>query len=182
MEKKTKIINLYGGPGTGKSTSAAYMYYLLKSSGKSAELIREYVKDWAWEDRKITDYNQMYFLGKQIRKESMVYGKVDWAVTDCPVLISALYSSLYCDSIVEEGVTSGARSFYKKAEKDGYKHYHIFLKRTKQYNPDGRYQTEKEAIEIDNKMKAYLKSFGCDIIELDTSEESLKTFINDLVI
>jgi pantothenate kinase len=44
---KTTIINVYGGPGAGKSTSAAYLYYLLKVAGKNVELVREYVKDWA---------------------------------------------------------------------------------------------------------------------------------------
>ena len=90
-EKKTTIINLYGGPGTGKSTSAAYFYYLLKAQGKNVELVREYVKDWAWEGRKISTYDQIYFLGKQVRRESMLYGKVDWIVTDSPIMMN-----LYC--------------------------------------------------------------------------------------
>lgn len=35
----TKIINLYAGPGAGKSTSAAFIYYLLKDQG-----LKEYIK------------------------------------------------------------------------------------------------------------------------------------------
>jgi hypothetical protein len=73
----TRIINLYGGPGTGKSTSAAFLYYLLKNDNVNAELVREYVKDWAWEKRSINTYDQLYLLGKQIRKESLLYGKTD---------------------------------------------------------------------------------------------------------
>lgn len=76
LQNKTTIINLYGGPGAGKSTSAAFLYYLLKANGFNVELVREYVKDWAWEKRVITNYDQIYFLGKQVRRESLLYGIV----------------------------------------------------------------------------------------------------------
>lgn len=32
-EKQTKIINLFGGPGSGKSTGAAYIFAKLKLAG-----------------------------------------------------------------------------------------------------------------------------------------------------
>lgn len=43
---------------------------------QNAELVREYVKDWAWEGRKINVNDQIYFLGKQVRRETMLYGKL----------------------------------------------------------------------------------------------------------
>ncbi len=55
---KTTIINLYGGPGAGKSTSAAYLYYLLKCQQENVELVREYVKKWAWENRPCGVYDE----------------------------------------------------------------------------------------------------------------------------
>src|SRR5271166_3774294 len=95
---KTTIINLYGGPSVGKSTSAAYLYYLLKSQGEKVELVREYVKDWAWEGRQINAYDEIYFLGKQVRHESMLFGKVKWIVTDAPVFMTSYYATLYCSA------------------------------------------------------------------------------------
>lgn len=83
----TLVLNLFGGPGIGKSTSAAYIFYKLKSLGVNAELVREYVKDWAWDQRHINIWDQLYFLGKQIRRESMLYSKVDVIVTDAPVAL-----------------------------------------------------------------------------------------------
>lgn len=41
------IINMCGGPGTGKSTLTAFVYYTLKSQGENVELDREYIKNWA---------------------------------------------------------------------------------------------------------------------------------------
>ena len=39
------VINLFGAPGAGKSTGAAYIFSLLKMYGINAELITEYAKD-----------------------------------------------------------------------------------------------------------------------------------------
>lgn len=43
------VINLFGGPGSGKSTGAAYIFSQLKMKGINCELITEYAKDKTWE-------------------------------------------------------------------------------------------------------------------------------------
>ena len=53
----TQIISLHSGPGTGKSTSAAQLFAELKQRHCSVELVREYVKKWAWEGRKISGFD-----------------------------------------------------------------------------------------------------------------------------
>jgi len=57
----TTVINLWGGPGTGKSTSAAHLFGMAKIAGVNAELVQEYVKSWAWEGRTIHSFDQLYF-------------------------------------------------------------------------------------------------------------------------
>ena len=43
-------VNFYGGPGVGKSTLAARVYAELNSAGAvSTELVREFIKTWAYE-------------------------------------------------------------------------------------------------------------------------------------
>lgn len=169
----TTIINLYGGPGTGKSTSAAHLFYLLKIQNQNAELVREYVKDWAWEGRKININDQIYFLGKQVRKESMLYGKVDWIVTDSPVMMNLYYAQQYCPPTITSGVKSLNLAFYKQAEDDGHKHIHVFLKRTKPYLAEGRYQSEAEARRMDSEVKEMLVNLGVSFIESGIGEDEL---------
>jgi hypothetical protein len=176
-EKKTTIISLYGGPGpgAGKSTSAAYMYYLLKASGENAELVREYVKDWAWEGRKINTYDQIYFLGKQIRHESMLFGKVKWIVTDCPIFMGSYYASIYCSPGLAAGVKAAVLAFYNQTLEDGLKHYHILLHRTTPYAQEGRYQNEQEALSIDDGVqKMMLQMEVPNVIHCNSDEQSLK--------
>lgn len=172
-EKKTTIINLYGGPGTGKSTSAAYLYYLLKAESKNVELVREYVKDWAYEARPISNYDQIYFLGKQVRRESLLYGKVDWIITDSPVMMNLFYAQKYCPTKLSEGIRSATLSMYGQAAEDGHKHVHIFLKRIKPYLAEGRYQKEEEAKEIDVELKQLLQNLKVPFLEIPASEDEL---------
>ena len=44
-----KVINFYGGPGTGKSVQAAATYCALKKQGLNCELVTEYAKDKLWD-------------------------------------------------------------------------------------------------------------------------------------
>lgn len=181
-DKKTTIVSLYGGPGAGKSTSAAYMFYLLKAAGEHTELVREYVKDWAWEGRKIDTYDQIYFLGKQVRKESMLFGKVKWLVTDCPVFMSYYYASIYCTPILAEGIKAAVMAFYQQTIEDGHKQYHILLHRTTPYVQDGRYQNEKEALNIDNGVEQMLMNLKIPgVIHCNSDENSLKELFSNLM-
>lgn len=176
---KTVIINLYGGPGTGKSTSAAYLYYLLKECGLNAELVREYVKDWAWEERKISTYDQIYFLGKQSRRESLLYGKVDAIVTDSPVMLGAFYAERYCPHRIADGVAHLTAAFYQQAHEDGHVHHHVMLRRSKGYNPAGRFQTEAEAREMDGGIHRFLEN-RLPTIDCGTTEQELRALLLNL--
>lgn len=174
---KTTIINVYGGPGAGKSTSAAYLYYLLKVAGENVELVREYVKDWAWEGRKFGAYDEIYFLGKQVRHESMLFGKVDYIVTDAPVYMTAYYASIYCSPTLAKGVMSEAQAFYQQVSEDGHQHLHIMLNRIRPYVQEGRYQNESQAHAVDDGVGDMLLSRGITLINADPSEESLKKIL-----
>jgi hypothetical protein len=174
---KTTIINLYGGPGVGKSTSAAYLFYLMKARGDNVELVREYVKDWAWEGRKFGAYDEIYFLGKQVRHESMLFGKVDYIVTDAPVYMTAYYANLYCSAQLAQGVESAAQSFYQQAKDDGHVHHHVRLERSKPYRADGRYQNEKQALDMDFGIDEFLRKMGARQIVCRPEEEDLRKIL-----
>jgi len=177
---KTKIINLYGGPGVGKSTSAAYLYFLSKINKQNAELVREYAKDWVYQDRKIGPYNQIYFLGKQIHKESLLYGKVNYIITDSPIMMSVYYAYLYCEKDLADGVCCAAEAFYEQARKDGHQHIHVMLSRAHPYDPNGRYQSEKEAVQIDNGVRKLLSDLDIPFIECKSDENDLSELMMHL--
>ena len=90
-EKQTKIINLFGGPGSGKSTGAAYIFAKLKLAGVDVEYVSEFAKDKVWENNKEVFKCQMYVSGKQMFKITRCYGKVDIIITDSPFVLGAIY-------------------------------------------------------------------------------------------
>ena len=86
------LINLFGGPGVGKSTGAAYVFSQLKMRGINCELVGEFAKDKVWEENWVALKNQAYIFGKQYYKIARCADQVDVVVTDSPVLLSLIYN------------------------------------------------------------------------------------------
>lgn len=176
----TTIINLLGGPGAGKSTSAAYLFFKLKEAHKNTEIISEYAKSWAWDQRPISAYDQLYFLGHQSRKESMLFNKVDYIITDSPLYLNAFYSNKHCPEFLNDGIQKAILAFYKQAFLDGHNHVNIMLKRNKPYNKKGRYQTEEEAIIMDSEIKNLLDNLKVNYITYESDQDNLDKLLKDL--
>lgn len=87
----TKIINLIGGPGVGKSTMAAGLYSELKKRHVSCELVTEYAKDMAWEKNDFVFNHQLIILSKQYRRLVRLLDQVDYVITDSPIILGCTY-------------------------------------------------------------------------------------------
>ena len=92
------LVNLFGSPGTGKSTGAAYIFSQLKMRGINAELVTEFAKDKVWEESKAVFNNQAYIFGKQYFRISRCADKVDVVITDSPRLYRSMVSSIASSS------------------------------------------------------------------------------------
>lgn len=134
------LVNLFGAPGAGKSTGAAYIFSQLKMRGVNAELVTEFAKDKVWEESKAVFNNQAYIFGKQYFRISRCADKVDVVITDSPLLLSVIYNN---DPVLGEEFNEVVRNVMKN-----YNCMNYYLTRTKKYNPVGRFQTEAESDEI----------------------------------
>jgi hypothetical protein len=87
-----RIVNFFAGPGVGKSMTAAALFAELKYQGHNTELISEFAKEAAWEGRGASFFDaQTYIAGVQGYKIDSVIGKVDFAITDSPMLQNLVY-------------------------------------------------------------------------------------------
>lgn len=165
---ETLVINLYGGPGTGKSTTAAALFALLKQRGINSELATEYAKDVVWEGRDYLLSDQIYIFAKQNRKLSRLYGKVDMIVTDSPLLFSFYYSgNEHILALVQQEMLRSRQM-------------HVMLRRTKPYLGAGRYQTEDEARKIDAELKGMLDSLHIPYLEVDADSAAAEAIMAHL--
>lgn len=142
------IVNLFGAPGAGKSTGAAYIFAILKMRGVNAELITEFAKDRVYEETKEVWNNQQYIFGKQSFRLSRLKDKVDVVVTDAPLFLSAYYNH---DKILGNNFNQTVKSVF-----DSYDNRNYFLKRDKTYNPTGRFQTEEKADAMSIELQQFL--------------------------
>lgn len=145
MSTQAKVINLYGGPGTGKSTTAAGLFCLMKNLGINVEIAREFAKDLVWENSTDTLKDQLFVTATQHHRIFTLKDKVDFIITDSPILLGKVYGKEHHYLI---------NSLYSR-----YDNIDVFLKRVKPYNTSGRLQSEEKAKQLDSEIKK-LTSFN----------------------
>ena len=145
---KTTVINLFGGPGCGKSTIAAELFATLKKQGYEVELVTEYAKDKVWEESYKTLENQIYVFSKQLHRMWRLKDKVQFIITDSPLLLSIIYDKDKNEDLKNLVITKF----------NSFDNINIVINRSTVYNQNGRYQNEEQANEIDKEIKELLIS------------------------
>jgi len=171
-DKKTLLINMFGGPGCGKSTLASGVFEELKIKGLDCELITEYAKFAVWEDNKTALGNQLYVTAKQLHREYVVLGKVDIAITDSPILLGIMY-------LKEKNEKK--RQAYKTLLLETFKErwsLNFFIRRTHKYSTCGRNESENEAKIIDDRILNLMDTCGINYHVVDGDPEGKKTILS----
>lgn len=137
MNKVPLVINLFGAPGAGKSTGAAYIFSELKQRGVNAELVTEFAKDKTWEGNLLALSCQEYVFGKQSYRLARCRDDVDVIVTDSPLPLAIIYNK---NPALGRPFNQVVLNVF-----DTYDNVNFFIKRGKAYNPKGRNQTEAES-------------------------------------
>lgn len=166
------VVNLFGGPGIGKSTQASYLFYRLKECQINVELVSEYAKELTWEKNfdKLTD--QLYVSAKQNRRLKRLDGKVDVVVTDSPLLLGIHYAT---PKFIGGTFEPMVHQLFK-----GYDNFNVLLTRCKQYKTEGRNQTEEEAINIDSDVRSLLNDHNYQYITVPGNCDGMEVVLKEL--
>ena len=162
----SKIINIFAGPGAGKSMFCMELLAEMKkigcNKGFTAEYVSEAAKEYVWTDSPLmsgSEKHQLILLGEQLHKLERLNGNVDFIITDSPLVLNALYNK-ECTYDFEKMVVRLMRTY----DMDNY-----FLKRdlSVPYETAGRLQSLEDAIKIDERLKKILRRHRLPYKEID---------------
>ena len=167
------LVNLYGPPGAGKSSGAAHIFSKLKMAGINAELVTEFAKDKVYEQSKKVFENQAYIFGKQYFRITRCKDDVDVIITDSPLSLSMVYNN---DPILGENFNQMIRDVRNSFDDMNY-----FVYRVKEYNPKGRFQTEKESDKLAKEIMDFMGKEGITFCPINGNEEGYDKVVNDIL-
>jgi nicotinamide riboside kinase len=158
---QTLVINLIGGPCSGKSTIAAELFARLKKMGIHCELVSEYIKERIYEENKTMPVNQIAIFGMEHYSVSNKIGKVDVIVHDGSFINNIIYKKEdnpeFDELIVSE---------YKK-----FNNLDFFVKRGNiEFEDYGRIHNLKQSKELDKIIKDTYQKYGLNFIEVEARD------------
>lgn len=161
-DKNTIVINAFAGPGAGKTTSCLEIAEKLKKQGFVTEYVQEYAKELVYDNhRTMLDghyEHQFAILNEQMKRINRLYGKVDFIVTDSPILLNNTYLNEDKNTKVYSAYTDCVNKLYGL-----YNNFNYFVERdTSAFEKEGRIHNLEQSIAIDNELKNMLHNNQID--------------------
>lgn len=161
-DKHTIVINAFAGPGAGKTTSCLEVAEKLKKQGFVTEYVQEYAKELVYDNNLIMldgHYeHQFAILNEQMKRINRLYGKVDFIVTDSPILLNNTYLNEDKNTEVYSAYSDSVNKLYGL-----YNNFNYFVERdTSVFEKEGRIHNLEQSIAIDNELKNMLHNNQID--------------------
>lgn len=161
-DKNTIVINAFAGPGAGKTTSCLEVAEKLKKQGFVTEYVQEYAKELVYDNNFIMldgHYeHQFAILNEQVKRINRLYGKVDFIVTDSPILLNNTYLNEDKNTEVYSAYSDSVNKLYGL-----YNNFNYFVERdTSVFEKEGRIHNLEQSIAIDNELKNMLHNNQID--------------------
>lgn len=168
------VVNFFGGPGCGKSTTAAWLFSELKKRQISCEYVTEFAKDLTWEKNYDALLLQEYVFGTQSYRMARVKDKVDVLITDSPLPLSIIYND---GRLHEPEFSTLVWQVF-----DEYTNLNFYLNRSSEYETTGRKESLTQAIEIDDKIVDFWREGKIDLSFFDVDAEDTREDILQTVL
>jgi len=164
-------INIFGAPGSGKSTMRSRLFYELKKQQLKVEEVVEYAKELTYGEDGVKLSDQILMFGKQRHPHFVLDKKVDYVITDSPFIMGFTYVD---DSV---DYKDELKSLMLKVH-NSYDTLNIFINRNHKYQEFGRSQTEEESDEKALEIKTLLNECNIEFYEMKSGEETIEKVLN----
>ena len=158
-----KVINMFGAAGSGKSTNSAGLAYELKKDGFKVELVTEFAKELLYDENITAFKNQDYIFAEQRKRITRLEGKVDYVITDSPLLLHLHY--------IKQNNTPRSLIPFMLDCIDEHENIYFLLDRKHNYEDRGRFQNEEEAKKIRDSIKYILYEHNIAFYDLTTDND-----------
>ena len=173
----SKLINLFGGAGIGKSSIANGVTYQLKKNHISCNNPYEFPKRLAWDNNIPAISDQLYVFANQHRGIAECYEKVDYIVIDSPILFSTIYHTYYTKGYPAKFYGDEFHKFVIHLHNQ-YDNINILLERGETvHNNKERFQDFEQAVEIDKLCKKILEDNGLEYHTIKVDSDSVDKII-----
>jgi hypothetical protein len=107
----------------------------------------------------------------------MLYGKVDYVITDCPILMGVFYDKKYNGL---DTVDQAVNLFLK--ETSNVQRLNFFANRCKEFDPAGRFCSAESALLTDDELRAFLYSKEVPYTTLRGSIDEQVKYVIDILL
>ena len=171
----TTVVNIFGGPGVGKSIVSCELMAKLKRLGYTAEIAAEYAKDKVWENHEAIFDNQIYLFAKQFHRIFRLLGKLDFVICDSPIMLSCVYAKghateTFFNLVVEQHRLMKTANFF--IERDD----------SIDFEEQGRRHSLSESKKIDLEIKNMLEKYNISYESIQMSDTVADQIINRLIV
>lgn len=166
-------VNLWGAPGSGKSTTGAGLFFLMKINKWKAELVMEFAKELVWEQRHGYFGDQASIFCEQNRRLlRLVDHNIDFAVTDSPLPLPAFYQ--------EEDYLPSFNALVME-QFNRYNNANYFLVRKHSFEAIGRRHDETQAMEIEERLQQFMHDSGINFTVMEACPQTPEMIYDDLM-
>ncbi|MFA5302399.1 MAG: AAA family ATPase [Bacteroidales bacterium] len=144
--KNTLIVNLFGGPASGKTTCAWEIASKLKKQRLVTEYVSEYAKELVWDEKLDildgSEPHQHHIFEVQTHRVERLIGKVDVVVTDATLLNSLVFGVNVSDTFRNEIIENFNR----------FNNFNLYIQRTSYFEQEGRIHNLEQSLALDEKI------------------------------
>jgi hypothetical protein len=167
-----KVVNLFGAPSDGKSTTAAGLFHYMKIRRHEVELAMEYPKELVWEKNFHAMRDQLMILAMQNKRLERLIDNVDFAIAECPLLMGIAYALPETPKSFNPFCSDIFHSF---------DNINFLMKRVRPYNPNGRRQSEASAAQKRLEIIEVMRKYKVKYIEVPSDDKAPEVIYNHIM-